>query len=178
MAIVFELVVNFGDDDIAARAAHRRVVGAPPLVAGGRDVRLHEPLLGRARGLDGSPYLLMSVIPVGVGWGVALDQEHEPVRLSAPQLTGLGHQLYRLLAGFTGYRAARVGWDPEAFTDPAELRQEWADELRSGALPGLVLAEDVLPGMRGAAFTPFTTGFVWLPYTGEQESALTWGSAG
>src|SRR5262245_29245957 len=47
VAIVFELVVNFGSNDAAARTARELVVSHGPLVVGGRDVGLHEPLLHR-----------------------------------------------------------------------------------------------------------------------------------
>lgn len=173
MAIAFELVVNFGSSDGAARAAHDLVVSSAPLAVASRSVNLHEPLLNRVRGSDGVPYLEMSVLPIGVGWGVGLDRGHEPVRLTAAELTELGHGLYRLLAQFAGYRAAQVGWDPEPRVDPAELRQEWADELADGTLSGLVLADDVLLDLRGPGFVPFAPGFLWIPYPGERPSPLT-----
>jgi hypothetical protein len=81
--------------------------------------------------------------------------------------------LYQLLAAFTGYQAAQVGWDVEGFVDPAELRQEWAEELERGELPGLVLADDFLLELRGPSFLPFVPGFVWVPYEGEAPSTLT-----
>jgi hypothetical protein len=173
VAIAFELVVNFGSNDGAARTAHDLVVSRGPLAVGRRSVDLHEPLLNRARGSDGVPYLEMSVLPLGVGCGVGLDRGHEPLRLTAAELTELGHGLYQLLAGFAGYRAAQVGWDPEWRVDPAELRQEWADELADGTLSGLVLAEDVLSDLRGPGLLPFAPGFLWIPYAGERPSTLT-----
>lgn len=175
MAICFELVVNFGVNEAGVRAAHELIVAAKPLVVGLREIRLHEPLLHRASDADGSPYIEMSVLPVGVGWAVALDRGHERVRLSTAELTDLGHQLYQLLTKLTGYRAAFVGWDPEPYADPAELRRGYSDDLAAGTLPGLVLAEDVLPELRGTAFRPFARGFVWLPYEGEGTSSLTTG---
>ncbi|GFJ83752.1 hypothetical protein [Phytohabitans houttuyneae] len=114
----------------------------------------------------------MSVLPRGVGWGVVLDRGHEPVRLRAAELTQLGQGLYQLLTQFIGYQAAQVGWDPQGRVDPAELRHEWADEIAAGELPGLVLAEDVLPDLRGSAFVPFARGFLRIPYAGEHSSTL------
>jgi len=35
--------------------------------------------------------------------------------------------------------ATKVGWDPQALVDPAELRSECADELAVGSINGLVL---------------------------------------
>ncbi|BCB75161.1 hypothetical protein GCM10022251_34810 [Phytohabitans flavus] len=173
MAIAFELAVNFGSNETAARAAHDLVIYSGHLAAGRRRIGLHKPLLNHNRRTDNVPYLEMSVIPVGVGWGVALDDGHEPVRLTAAELTELGRGLYQLLARFTGYQAAQVGWDPEWRVDPAELRQEWTDELATGTLPGLVLAEDVLSEMRGSGFVLFAPGFYWIPYAGEHSSTLT-----
>lgn len=173
MAIAFELVVNFGLNEVAAGVACELVLGAAPLMAGDQSVSLHEPLLNLVRPGDGMPYVLMSVLPVGVGWGVAIDRRRERRSLTATQLSDLGHGLYGLLGRFSGYQAAQVGWDPEGLVDPMELRQEQTDELAAGTLPGLVLAEDVLPDVRGPGFVPFHPGFVWLPYAGERSSTLT-----
>lgn len=173
MAICFELVVNFGADEAAAQTAHDLIAAAEPLLVGNQEVVLHEPLLRWVRDVDDVPYLEMSVLPVGVGSGVAMDRGRKLVRLSAAELTELGHQLYRLLGNLTGYRAACVGWDPETYTDPADLQRDCADDLMAGALPGLVLAEDTLQRLRGTAFRTFAPGFAWIPYEGERASSLT-----
>ncbi|GIF62143.1 hypothetical protein Ais01nite_01780 [Asanoa ishikariensis] len=175
MAIVFELVVNFGSDDAAARAACDLVRGAAGIKVGSRHIRLHEPLLNRVTAIDGVPYLEMSVMPVGVGAAVALDRGHERLRLTAAELSIVGRGLYELVAGLAGYQAAKVGWEPDWQVDPAELRQNWADVLADGddTLAGLVLAETVLADLRGPSFVPFAAGFLWIPYDGERPSALT-----
>jgi len=173
VAIAFELAVNFGSDEAAAHAACELVIGAAPLTAGNQQVPLHEPLLHLVQAEDGSQYRLMTVLPVGVGWGVAIDRGRERRSLTAAQLTDLGHGLYGLLGRFRGYQVAQVGWDPEGLVDPVELRHEQVDELAAGTLPGLVLAEDILPDLRGSGFVPFRPGFVWLPYAGERPSTLT-----
>lgn len=173
MAIAFELVINFGLNQAAAGVAQHFTVNHPPLMTGQHHVALHEPLVTKVRGYDGEPYLEMSIIPVGVGWGVGFDRHHERRQLTAAELTELGEGLYQLLAQLTGYRAAQVGWDPEERVDPAGLRQDWADELAIGDLPGLVLAEDLHRDLRGQGFQPFAPGFVWIPYQGERPSSLT-----
>ena len=173
MAIVFELVVNFGSDDAAVDAARDLVLGHAPLEAGPHGIALHPPLVRTARSLDGSAYAEMSVLPAGVGFGAAVDRGHEQVRLTAAAFTGLGEGLYRLLAGFGAYRAAKVGWDVEGFVDPAELRSDWAEELAAGELPGLVLAEDLVRDLGGGGFVPFAPGHAWIPYAGEPPSTLT-----
>lgn len=69
-----------------------------------------------------------------------MDRGHPLIRLTAVELSTVGAGLYQLLSRFTGYWAARVGWDPEAWVNPEELRHEYADELMAGQVPGLVLA--------------------------------------
>lgn len=65
MAIVFELVVNFGSDQASADAARHLTVSHPSLAAGEHLVQLHEPLVTTVRGYDGEPYLEMAIVPVG-----------------------------------------------------------------------------------------------------------------
>lgn len=170
MAIVFELVINCGHDRGAAENASRRVAAHSPLTAGPHQVRLHKPLTSTVRDAAGEPYLEMSVVPAQVGFGVGLDGRQPRLPLTAKELSELGNGLYSLLATLTGYRAARVGWDPENFVDPVELQQEWAEELAAGALPGLVLAEDLQLSTSMRGFVPFADGFVWIPYEGERSS--------
>ena len=173
MAIAFELAVNFGSNDAAAHAGHGFVIGAAPLTAGGKTVHLHEPRLHLEQDVAGAPYLLMTAMPVGVGWGVVADRGHERLPMTAAELTDLGRGLYRMLRRLHGYRAAQVGWDPESLVDTTELRRQQADELAAGTIPGLVLAEDVLSDLRGPGFVSFAPGFVWLPYAGQRPSTLT-----
>lgn len=132
-------------------------------------------MLRPARYSSTEPYLEMAIVPARVGLGVALDGHQSRLPLTATELSELGHGLYTLLAMLTGYRAARVGWDPEGFVDLSELRHEWAEELAEGALPGLVFADDIDLGIPAQALTPFAPGFVWIRYQGEQPSTLTAG---
>ncbi|MGS2619662.1 hypothetical protein ACVCAH_35040 [Micromonospora sp. LZ34] len=90
MAIAFELVINFGSDQAAAAAARHLTVKHPPLTAGQHHVRMHEPLLTTVRGYHGQPHLEMSILPIGVGWAVALDRQHERLRLTAAELATVG----------------------------------------------------------------------------------------
>lgn len=173
MAIVFELVINYGHDHAAVENASLLVAAHPPLAAGPHPIRMHKPLINTVRDAAGEPYLEMSVVPAQVGFNVALDQGQPRLPLNPEDLSELGTGLYALLATLTGYRAAQVGWDPEAFVDPVELQQEWADELATGALPGLVLAEDVRLDVMTNGFVPFVDGYMWIPYEGERPSTLT-----
>ena len=169
MAICFELVVNFGENAEAARAA--ALVDPRPLAlqAGSHRIPLHRALMNRT-----ASYIELSVIPVAVGWGVGLDGTLPKVRLTAAELTELGTGLYRLLAGFDGYVAAKVGWDPESFLDPEELKAGWADELADGTINGLVLCQALHDELGlGGNYVEFQPGYLWIPYRGEKPSTLT-----
>jgi hypothetical protein len=125
------------------------------------------------RDAAGESYLEMSIVPAPVGFKVALDGRQPRVPLTAEELSEMENGLYSLFATLTGYRAARVGWDPEAFIDPVELPQEWTEELDAGVLPGLVHAEDLRLGVSMHGFVPFAPGFVRIPYAGERPLSLT-----
>jgi hypothetical protein len=179
MALAFELVINYGQDRPASEDACAVVAAHPPLKAGRHVVPLHRPLLSdmrvdarRAlRPAGAEPYFELSILPVGVGYGLSLDRDHPHLQLTVDELTELGHGLYRLLAQLTNYQVAMVGWDPEWFVDLAELREEWSEELQTGSLPGLVLSHEALRSLAaGAGFQPFAPGFDWIPYQGERRA--------
>jgi hypothetical protein len=169
LAIIFELVVNFGENVEAAHAAALANPTPVSVQAGSHRIPLHRAILNR-RG----SYIELSVVPVSVAWGMPMDGTLPRTRLSAAELTELGHGLYRLLAKFRGYVAAKVGWDPEGFLDPAELKSDCADELADGSIHGLVLCEalHVELGL-GNNYTEFQPGYLWIPYRGEKPSTLT-----
>ncbi|PWG07876.1 hypothetical protein DF268_40815 [Streptomyces sp. V2] len=162
MAICFELVVNFGDNAEAARAAALVDPRTSTLRAGDHRIPLHRPLL-----TDSGGDIQLSILPVAVSWHCALDGTLPRLDLTPAELTELGHQLYELLAAFHGYVTARVGWDPEPFLDPAELRH-WSEELNDGSLHGLVLSDEVHADLGlGADYEVFRPGYRWIPYRGE-----------
>lgn len=169
MAICFELVVNFGGNAEAARAAALVNPRSLTLQAGRHQIPLHRALVNRT-----ASYTEMSVIPVAIGWKVGQDGTLPQVRLTAAELTELGTGLYRLLAGFDGYVAAKVGWDPEGFLDPEELKTDWADELADGTINGLVLCRALHDELGlGGNYVEFQPGYLWIPYRGEKPSTLT-----
>jgi hypothetical protein len=168
VALAFELVVNYGRDRLRAQQACALVSAEPPFSIGEHTVPLHPPLLNEVVSEDGERYLELSVLPVAVGCNVAMDRDAPRLPLSPEELTELGLQLYRLLTRFTGYLAAKVGWDPEPLVDVAELRGEWLDEVARGELPGLVLADEILGTFPASVgFEEFEAGFSWIPYRGE-----------
>ena len=169
VAICFELVVNFGNNVEGAQAAALASPRPMTLQAGIHRIPLHRALMNRT-----GSYIELSVIPVGVGWGVALDGTLPRTRLTATELTELGTGLYRLLAEFNGYVAAKVGWDPEGFLDPEELKSDWADELNDGTINGLVLCQAMHSALGlGGNYVEFQPGYLWVPYRGEKPSTLT-----
>ncbi|WP_297619622.1 hypothetical protein [Nocardia sp.] len=170
MAICFELVVNFGDNIDAARSAvlSQAVSWRTTLDAGNRSIPLHTPLLRT----DG-PYVELSVLPVAVGLGVALDGDIPQFALTAAELTELGHQLYQLLATFDGYVAATVGWDPEVKINPNWLKGGWIAGVGAGAADGLVLCDALHAELGwGDEFAVFRPGYRWMPYRGETASTI------
>ncbi|WP_157875918.1 hypothetical protein [Peterkaempfera griseoplana] len=169
MAICFGLVVIFGDDIEAARAAARIDPKPWVLRAGAHRIPLHRPMLAKVGG-----YTELSILPVAVSWHCGLDGSLPRFQLTAAELTELGHQFYELLAQFRGYVAAKVGWDPESLVNPAELRDEWSAELNDGSLHGLVLC-DTLHAELGLSsdYEVFQPGYRWIPYRGEEPSGLT-----
>jgi hypothetical protein len=173
VAIVFELVINYGRAPSAADGINDLIAASRPPVAGPHRVQLHKPYARMVPDAAGEPYLEVSIVPTRVGFRVAADGHQPRLPLTAGELSELGNGLYSLLRTLTGYRAARVGWDPETFVDPVELQSEWAEELAAGALPGLVLAEDLRSNLPVHAFVPFAEDFIWIPYQGEQPSTLT-----
>jgi hypothetical protein len=169
MAICFELVVNFGQNAEAARTA--ALVNPRPLTlqAGRHRIPLHRALVNQV-----GPYTELSVLPVAVGWGTPLDGTLPRIGLTAAELTELGNGLYRLLAGFDGYIAAMVGWDPEGLVDPEELKSDLADELADGAVAGLVLCQALHDELGlGDNYVEFQPGYRWIPYRGERPGSLT-----
>ena len=169
VAICFELVVNFGEDVEAAQAAARIDPKPWVLRAGAHRIPLHRPTLAKV-----GSYIELSVLPIAVSWNCGLDGRLPRFQLTAAELTELGHQLYELLGQFHGYVAAKVGWDPEALLDPAELRSEWSEELKDGSIHGLVLCEKLHAELDlSADYEVFQPGYRWIPYRGEELSGLT-----
>jgi hypothetical protein len=121
MAIIFELVVNFGTGKETAEAAAELVDRA-----GHIDVRgVHVPLPGRVTGLGSPNYIEFTVHPTGIAWAPHLKPAFDPRSLTSDEITRIGHSLYDLLRAFSGYRAAIVGWNPESLVDLEDLETDW-----------------------------------------------------
>lgn len=167
MAIVFELVVNFGTSEQGVEAAAEAVRRVGHVDVRGVPVALGGPFVTRF----GSPntYIEFSVVACGLGsGGPGPKPDLDPWSLTSGEITQVGHALYELLRGFSGYRAAIVGWDPESLVDLQDLETDWL----GGDPPeynGLVLANDLCERWQlGLEWVAFGDGYRWLPYSGSK----------
>jgi hypothetical protein len=171
MAVIFELVVNFGTDNEAAGAAAELVRRLAHIDVRGVPVPLGEPFVTEFS--QPHAYTEFSVHPRGIGYGgPGPKPDLDPRSLTGDEITRIGHALYDLLRGFTGYRAAIVGWDPESLVDLDDLEADWCN----GDPPrynGLVLADDLCKRWRlGPEWSAFEPGYRWLPYSGSRNLGL------
>ena len=172
MAVIFELVVNFGADKEAAGAAAELVRRAGHVGVRGVPVPLGEPYVTKLT--RPSAYIEFSVHPHGIGYGgPGPKPDLDPRSLTSDEVTQIGHLLYDLLRSFSGYRAAVVGWDPESLVDVDDLEADW----RAGDPPGyngLVLADDLCDRWKlGPEWSAFEPGYRWLPYSGSKNFRLS-----
>jgi hypothetical protein len=178
--MIFELVVNFGQNTEAARSAaswnpDARSSPVTTLPAGSHRIPLHRPHMTFGPGFESEEtHTELAVIPVGVGLRLPMDGTVPRFRLTAAELTELGTGLYQLLATFDGYLAAMIGWDVDSFVDPEYIAG--TEELETGWWKGLVLCEalrDELGLAGNPCYVPFQPGYVWVPYRGEKPFGLT-----
>jgi hypothetical protein len=167
MAVIFELVVNFGANKEAAGAAADLVRRLGHIGVRDVPVPLGEPSISELS--RPHAYLEFSVHPRGIGYGGPGPRpDFDRRSLTGDEITRIGHALYDLLRGFSGYRAAIVGWNPESLADVEDLEADW----RNSDPPdynGLVLAEDLCERWRlGPEWSAFEPGYRWLPYSGSR----------
>ncbi len=169
MAIVFGLVVDFGDNKQHAENFHDWLrVRASGVMIDGYQITIHAPIFA------GYPYgqptqFQVSVIPANVGFRVAIDENHERIPLNDAQLSQLGSYLYDLLRGAPHFELAMVGWDVDFLLDLEDLNHDWAEEIRDGAMQGLVVHEALLNRLaQSDYFLPFDEHHQWIPYAGSK----------
>jgi hypothetical protein len=167
VAVIFEPVVNFGGDDRAAEAAAALVGRVDHVEVRGVSLPLRDPFITRMQ--SPNAYVQFSVHPRGLGYGgPGPIPDLDPRSLTDEEITQVGRALYDLLQGFSGYRAAIVGWDPESLVDLHDLETDW----RNGDAPaynGLVLADDLRERWQlGPGWVAFGLGHHWLPYRGSR----------
>jgi len=164
MPICFELVVNFGTDLEAAQAAALSPRLSTVHDVGRYRIPLHSAFIDTDVG-----HVELSLIPVAVGHRVAMDGSLPRFDLTAEELTELGNQLYRVLAKFDGYVAAKVGWEPWPLLFVDDLKTRYLKSLSDGSVHGLVLSEALHAELGlGPEYVEFQPGYRWIPYRGDE----------
>lgn len=173
MAIIFELVVNFGLNDAGVARAEAEVELASDVALRRERLVLTPPFVRRLSG-GGVDYIEFSVHPRGLGYGgPGPKPSFEPRTVTDAELTDVGQELYTLLRRFDGYDAAMVGWDPEGLVDLAELEEEWVADGSIAPLDGLVISRPVADRWAvDAGWVSFDADHVWLPYRGGRNAPL------
>jgi hypothetical protein len=167
MAIVFELVVNFGRDEEAVAAATGELDRHPQIELRDTPLAITPPVVTRFRSGEKLRYIEFSVHPRGIGYaGPGPLPPFKARDLTDEEVTSVGERLYELLRRFSGYNAAMVGWDPECKVDVGELEVDWVRDGSIGQLHGLVLSEALVSRWRLEGFSAFEPGCMWLPYRG------------
>lgn len=174
MAVVFELVVNFGRDESAVAAANDELERHSVVEVRGTQLRLTPPRVARFRDGEELTYIEFAVHPRGVGYPSSAPELPFAARdLSDAEISGIGEHLYELLTRFHDYEAAIVGWDPEEHVDVSQL-ESWLDpECPDGdinKLHGLVLADHLIERWQPQGFVAFDAGHSWLPYRGSSNA--------
>jgi len=167
MAIVFELVVNFGANDTAMSNASNVLREIHSVEVRGEKVLLSGPYVTRLSGPNG--YIEFSVVVPGLGVsGPGPGPSFDPQTVTADELKCVGDELYGMLRRFRGYRAAAVGWDPECLVDIQDLDADWHNG-DPPAYHGLVLEQDLCTKWSlGPEWVDFEPGYRWLPFRGSR----------
>jgi hypothetical protein len=167
MAIIFELVVNFGSNDQGADAAVDAAVRFDHVEVRGVSLPLSNPVVTRFASPE--KYIEFSVYVRGLGTPpAAREPAIDPRSVTGEEITQIGSSLYTLLGGLAGYRAAIVGWNPESLVEVHDLETDW----RNGEPPdydGLVLASDLCERWElEPKMAVFGDGYRWFPYSGSK----------
>jgi hypothetical protein len=167
VAVVFELVVNFGRDEEAVAAATEELDRHPAIELRDTPLPVSPPFVTRFQHGEQLQYIEFSVHPRGLSYGGPGPSPPFRARdLTDDEVTSVGERLYELLRCFQGYNAAMVGWDPEYKVDLSELEIDWVSDGSIARLHGLVLSEALVVRWRLEGFTAFEPGYMWLPYRG------------
>jgi hypothetical protein len=171
VAVIFELVVNFGDNEEALSRAELLCDAVAPLHLGDIDIPLGGPYVTRfAPGSGYSErgrrpgYIEFSVTARGIQYGGYTHPQISPSQLAGEEFGELARQLYNLLKRFEGYEVANVGMDPEETVDLDALAERLA-ESGLERLEGLVLRDSLVErfGLT-RQLQPFSVGYQWLPF--------------
>ena len=112
---MFELVVNFGQDELSVSAAEEELERYPPVEVRGTLLPLTPPFVTRFSAAGGGiRYIEFAVHPRGIGYGGPGPKAPFHGRdLTEDEISEIGERLYEVLRRFRGYDVAMVGWDPE-----------------------------------------------------------------
>jgi len=168
MAIIFELVVNFGRDEAAVAAATDELDRHPTVEVRGVRLPLTPPYVTTLHLSEALSYIEFSVNPRGISAPCrGPNPPFKAQELSNDELTSVGDQLYERLRRFHGYEAALVGWDPESLVDVGWLESDYVPDRSLSRVEGLVLSERLIESWgQPEGFAPFEPGFSWIPYRG------------
>lgn len=170
MAIIFELVVNFGTNSEGAAAATEHVRRTGHIDVRGVPFPFDEPFVRQYLAAVSPSYIEFAVHPRGVRYGARGPRSDlDPRSMREDEI---GHALYDLLRSISGYRAAIVGWNPEFLVDLDDLEADWrnGDAIDCN---GLVLADDLCERWRlGPEWAAFEPGYRWLPYSGSRKPRI------
>jgi hypothetical protein len=169
MAIVFELVLDFGaDKDAAAECLEWLKSKSEPIQIDEFNIVVHQPLLSHYPHFNPIDFKV-SLIPANIGICVAIDDDTGPLPLTDKQLSRLGMALYDRLRGAPNYKLAKVGWDVDFLLDMHELNSVWAAEIGDGTFAGLVIQTSLISQLPPSShFVQFDFDHVWIPYSGSR----------
>ena len=178
MAIVFELVADFGKD---AQSAHDFLgsisTRAAPIVIDGAIIELHPPHIVApsieeallAKGYAMQRTFEVGLLPVLVSLGLAMDpKKGVRHRLNEAQISQLGSKLYERLRGSPGFDLAWVGWErlvptlDELTELSAQDLQHYAGLVVNRKYHSLVTAPELLED--------FDELHEWIPYRGSPDN--------
>ena len=159
MAVVFELVVNFGTNESAVSRAEEVCRTHQALRFKDAQLGLRGPWITRFT----NAYIEFSVGVEGLNMGGPRHPAVDAYHVEKADLRLVSEQLYELLQLFDGYLVAQVGWDPEGDVNPEELREQVAESGTTG-FNGIVLAEQLARNLGlDTSMEPFTPGHLWFP---------------
>jgi hypothetical protein len=102
------------------------------------------------------------VFPVGAALGGPYGKDI-PEFYAKEKLTQIGWILYEHLRSAPAFRYAQVGIDPPSHNGSLATR------VRQGMSKGLVVARDILVLLDVSVnFQPFSDGYMWIPYEGDE----------
>lgn len=113
---MFELVVNFGQDELAVSSAEEELERHPPVEVRGTPLPLTPPFVTRFSAAGGGiRYIEFTVHPRGIGYGgPGPDARFHTRDLSNDEISSIGESLYELLRRFAATTSPWSGGTPRS----------------------------------------------------------------